>query len=52
MIEEKIRELREELNEKVLQKKDFDEIYETSLELDNLIIEYYRKNEGDNWKEL
>ena len=42
MLNDKICKKREELNKSIEEKKDFDEIYKISIELDKLIAEYYK----------
>ena len=42
MIDEKICELREELNRSIQNGEDYDTIYTISIRLDNLIAEYYK----------
>lgn len=41
MLEEKIRKARERLNESIITEKSYEEIYKLSVELDELIAEYY-----------
>ena len=49
MLDEKIRETRERLNESIITGKNYEEIYNLSVELDKLIAEYYfEKNNVDN----
>ena len=43
MIDEKICILREKLNKSIQDGEDYNFIYEISVELDNLIAEYYKK---------
>ncbi|MDO5557481.1 MAG: aspartyl-phosphate phosphatase Spo0E family protein [Clostridia bacterium] len=50
MIEDRIRELREKLNKSMSDDNNFEKIYEMSLELDNLILKYYRDNGNGDWK--
>jgi len=45
MINEEIRKKREELNRSIEENKSYDEIYKISVELDELISEYYKINE-------
>ena len=45
MLNEKIRKLRDELNNSISNGDSFDKIYEISTELDKLIAEYYNKKE-------
>ena len=48
MLNEKILKARDRLNESIITGKDYDEIYKLSVELDELIAEYY--NEGSENK--
>lgn len=41
MLDDKIREAREKLNESIVTGKDYTEIYRLSVELDELIAKYY-----------
>ncbi|MCI9365117.1 MAG: aspartyl-phosphate phosphatase Spo0E family protein [Clostridia bacterium] len=41
MLNEKICKKRDELNKSIEEKKDYEEIYKLSVELDELIAEYY-----------
>jgi len=41
MLNDKICKKREELNKKIEEKRDYSEIYKLSVELDELITEYY-----------
>ena len=43
MLNEEICKLRDELNESIVTGKDYSIIYKLSIELDELIAEYYRK---------
>lgn len=43
MLNERICELRDELNKKIEENADYEIIYNLSLELDKLIAEYYRE---------
>ena len=45
MLNDEIRKKREELNKSIEENKDYDYIYKISVELDELIAEYYRQNE-------
>ncbi len=45
MINEKICELREKLNKSIQDGEDYDKIYQISIELDELISEYYKDTE-------
>lgn len=42
MLNEKICNLREELNNSIIEGKDYNIIYQLSIELDELIAQYYR----------
>lgn len=42
MIEEKIKKLREKLNEYITNDEKYEKIYKISVELDELIVEYYK----------
>lgn len=44
MLNEKICSLREKLNESIIKGEDYSIIYQLSVELDELIAQYYRKN--------
>lgn len=44
MIDEKICKLREKLNQSIIEKKDYNIIYQISIELDELIAQYYSNN--------
>lgn len=44
MLNDKIRRKREELNRSIEENRDYDYIYKISIELDELIAEYYRGN--------
>lgn len=48
MLDEKIREARDKLNESIITGKDYEEIYNLSVELDELIAKYYLKKGVDN----
>lgn len=43
MIDEKICELRDKLNEKIVSGEEYEVIYKISVELDELIAQYYRE---------
>ncbi len=43
MLNDEIRKKREELNKSIEENKDYSEIYKISVELDELIAEYYRE---------
>ena len=51
MINDKICELRDELNKKIVNGEDYNIIYKISVELDELIAEYYRESEKEKEKE-
>jgi len=44
MLNEKICKLREELNESIVNGNDYSVTYKLSIQLDDLIAEYYQKN--------
>lgn len=48
MIDEKICRLRDKLNKSIQNGEDYDIIYDISVELDNLIAEYYNNKEISN----
>lgn len=43
MLDKEIIELREKLNESIINGEDYDEIYKISIELDELISKYYEE---------
>ena len=45
MLNDEIRKKREELNRSIEENKSYDYIYKISVELDELITEYYKMNE-------
>lgn len=45
MLNDEICRKREELNRSIIENKDYSIIYKLSVELDELIAEFYRKNE-------
>lgn len=45
MLDEKIRETRDRLNESIITGKSYEEIYRLSVELDELIAKYYIGNQ-------
>lgn len=45
MLEEKIRKKRDELNQAIKNNEDYDKIYKISVELDELIAQYYSLRE-------
>lgn len=44
MLNEKICSLREQLNDSIIEGKEYSIIYQLSIELDELIAQYYREN--------
>ena len=44
MLNEEICKLRDKLNESIISGEDYSIVYQLSIELDELIAEYYRKN--------
>ncbi len=48
MLEEKIRMARKKLDESIITGKDYKEIYNLSVELDELIARYYIDRDGDD----
>ena len=48
MLDEKICELREKLNNSILEGKDYQIIYKLSVDLDELIAQYYREDKKFN----
>ena len=51
MINDKICELRDKLNKSILDGEDYEIIYKISIELDELIAEYYKKEYSKENKE-
>lgn len=47
MHNKKIKKLKKQLNKKIDEGADFDIIYSISVELDKLIVEYYKKSEEE-----
>ncbi len=47
MLNDEIRKKREELNKSIEENKSYDEIYKISVELDDLIAEYYREQKKE-----
>jgi len=45
MLEEKIQRKREELNESIEKRKKYEDVYKLSVELDDLITEFYKEAE-------
>lgn len=52
MLNEKICKKREELNRSIIENKDYSIIYKLSVELDELIAEFYRKDKKNEEKKL
>ena len=52
MLNEKICKKREELNRSIIENKDYSIIYKLSVELDELIAEFYRKDKKKEEKKL
>ena len=52
MLNDEICKLRNKLNESIVTGKDYDIIYQLSLELDELIAEYYKQNVKFNPKRV
>ena len=52
MLNDEICKKREELNRSILENKDYSIIYKLSVELDELIAEFYRKSNKNEGKEL
>ena len=50
MLNDEIRKKREELNKSIEENRDYDYIYKISVELDELIAEYYRENVTEEYK--
>lgn len=50
MINDEIRKKREELNKSIEENCSYDYIYKISVELDELIAEYYRENSNEKEK--
>ena len=50
MLNDEIRKKREELNKSIEENRDYDYIYKISVELDELIAQYYRENETEEYK--
>lgn len=51
MLNEEICKLREKLNESIIKGQDYKITYKLSIELDELIAEYYRKNKNKKQEE-
>ena len=53
MIEEKIQRKRKQLNESIEKNKNYEDVYKLSVELDDLITEFYKKSkERENNKRI
>lgn len=52
MLDDEICKKREELNQSIIEDKDYSIIYKLSVELDELIAEFYRNTTKNNKKEL
>lgn len=52
MLNDEICKKREELNRSILENKDYSIIYKLSVELDELIAEFYRESSKNEKKEL
>ncbi len=52
MLNDEICKKREELNRSIIENKDYSIIYKLSVELDELIAEFYRENSENGAKEL
>lgn len=52
MLNEKICKKREELNRSIIENKDYSIIYKLSVELDELIAEFYKNDKKSKKKEL
>ena len=50
MLEEQINELRKKLDNAIYERRDYSEIYSLSIELDELIAQYYRENSNKKLK--
>ena len=44
MLDERICKLRQKLNDSILKEQDYNVTYKLSVELDELIVQYYRRN--------
>ena len=51
MLEEEIRKKRKELNESIEKNRNYDITYKLSIELDDLIAEFYRKKQNEKREE-
>ncbi len=52
MLNDEICKKREELNRSIIENKDYSIIYKLSVELDELIAEFYRESDKNEEKEL
>lgn len=52
MLEDKINKKREELNESIEKEKDYNKTYKLSVELDDLIAEFYKKSQESKEKSV
>lgn len=52
MLEDKINKKREELNESIEKEKDYNKTYKLSVELDDLIAEFYKKSQENKEKSV
>ena len=52
MLDEEILELRRKLNESITKENNYDKTYRLSIELDELITQYYNKKLKDNKKKI
>ena len=52
MLNDKICKKREELNKSIEEKRDYSEIYKISVELDELIAEYYKNQNNQKHKKV
>jgi len=52
LINDEICKLRDKLNKQILDGEEYKDIYKTSIELDDLIAEYYRANLSDSFKQM
>lgn len=50
MLEDKIQRKREELNESIENHKKYEDVYKLSIELDDLITEFYKESEENKQK--
>lgn len=52
MLEDKIQKKREELNESIENQKNYEDVYKLSVELDDLITEFYKESEQKKTKKI